>query len=91
MLAKFSGLNPKGPYQSFEREKETLMCFVHLLRKASLRKQPFLLAFRRQLSLRSMAALVAEVIKTGEGRAGYRQRRRARRNGCFRRLRKVGV
>ena len=67
------------------------MCFVHPLRKASLRKQPFLLAFRRQLSLRSMAALVAEVIKAGEGKAGYRQRRRARRNGCFRRLRKVGV
>ena len=59
MLAKFSGLNPKGPYQSFEKEKETL-CFVHPLRKASLRKQPFLLAFRRQLSLRSMAALVAK-------------------------------
>ena len=47
------------------------MCFVHPLRKASLRKQPFLLAFRRQLSLRSMAALVAEVIKAGEGKAGY--------------------
>ena len=27
MLAKFSGLNPKGPYLSLEKEKENF-CFV---------------------------------------------------------------
>ena len=35
MLAKFSGLNPKGPYQSFEKEKETLcVLFTHSVKLA---------------------------------------------------------
>ena len=33
MLAKFSGLNPKGPYLSLEKGKETILCRVHLRRK----------------------------------------------------------
>ena len=38
MLAKFSGLNLKGPYLSLEKEKRNFLCFVHLLRKAGARE-----------------------------------------------------
>ena len=33
MLAKFSGLNPKGPYLRLEKEKEKLLCCAYLLHK----------------------------------------------------------
>ena len=29
MLAKFSGLNSKGPYLSLEKEYRNFLCFVH--------------------------------------------------------------
>ena len=34
MLAKLSWFNPKEPYLSLEKEKETFFCCVHLLRNA---------------------------------------------------------
>ena len=32
MLAKLSGLNPKGPYLSLEKEKENFLLCVYLLK-----------------------------------------------------------
>ena len=34
MLAKFSGLNPKGPYLSLGKRKGNSLCYAHLLHKA---------------------------------------------------------
>ena len=34
MIAKFSGLNPKGPYLTLEKEKENFLCYSHRLHKA---------------------------------------------------------
>ena len=37
MFEKFSGFNPKGPYQSFTKRKRNFLCCVHLLCKAGAR------------------------------------------------------
>ena len=34
MLAKFSGLNPKGPYLGLGKRKRNFLCCAHLLHKA---------------------------------------------------------
>ena len=60
-LAKFSGLNSKGPYLSLEKEKRNFLCFVHLLCKAGASKQ--------EVSCRSRARMAKKCTKKRGARA----------------------
>ena len=58
MLAKCSGFNPTGPYlekvSSLEKENETFLCCVHLLRKAVPRNEKFHVAVVQRNELRNV-------------------------------------
>ena len=56
MLGKFSGLNPKGPYQSLEKEKETFCAvFTYSLNRArEIRKSHVAVVHRRLRNVRVM-------------------------------------
>ena len=56
MLAKFPGLNPKGPYLSHEKEKENVCAvFTH--------------SIRREVSCRSRATTAKKCTKKRDARA----------------------
>ena len=61
MLAKFSGLNSKGPYLSLEKEKTNFLCLVHLLHKAG--------AWKYEVSCRSRARMAKICAKKRGARA----------------------
>ena len=56
MLGKFSGFNPKGPYQSLEKEKETFCAvFTYSLNRArEIRKSHVAVVHRRLRNVRVM-------------------------------------
>ena len=60
MLAKFSGLNPKGPYQSLEKEKNFLCVVLTYFIKRAREIRKFHVAFVQQ-RLRSVQKSVMHV------------------------------
>ena len=79
MLGKFSGLNPKGPYQSLEKEKETFCAvFTYSLNRArEIRKSHVAVVHRRLRNVRVMHAGEVFVLLIGFFcRSRYCRRRR---------------